>query len=295
MSTLTLPNGIQISAPAGSRTELEFIYRELFEEHCYERHCIQLRANAVILDVGANVGLFALRMKQLATRAKIYCFEPAPPTHECLVKNVARLQDVYPFRFALSDRAGSLELTYYPHAPGNSTLYPQAKPSEVRAMANGATLRWLWSINKLAGASLTALYPLRRLVLRRSFERLLRRPKAFACLTKTLDQVIGEHALTTIDLLKIDVEGAEKDVMSGLSDANLMGVRQLIIEVSPARKPWLPTLEHRLQKCGFEHVELGSMLQSDNPRTDAFPCVVYARRIESLGSRREVSTRETAG
>src|ERR671919_23105 len=48
----------------------------------------------------------------------------------------------------------------------------------------------------------------------------------------TLSQVLAEHPeVTTIDLVKIDVEGAEQEVLTGMSDADWDRSRAFVIEV----------------------------------------------------------------
>ena len=57
-----------------------YIYKEVFAEGDYG---LQLDVSSpVILDVGANTGLFSLGMKQLLPDAQIACFEPEPANFE---------------------------------------------------------------------------------------------------------------------------------------------------------------------------------------------------------------------
>src|ERR1700730_2853894 len=51
-----------------------FIYKEIFVDGCYD---VQLgRDDPVVVDVGANTGLFALRIKQLYPRGTVLWFSP---------------------------------------------------------------------------------------------------------------------------------------------------------------------------------------------------------------------------
>jgi len=61
------------SFPVGSFMTA-FIYKEIFADSDYDIALAMPRPS--ILDVGANTGLFALRMKQLYPEARIACFEP---------------------------------------------------------------------------------------------------------------------------------------------------------------------------------------------------------------------------
>jgi FkbM family methyltransferase len=61
-----------------------YIYKEIFIDGCYD--WVELPQNSTILDIGANTGLFSIRMKQQYPDSKIYCFEP-------LQSNVKQLRD----------------------------------------------------------------------------------------------------------------------------------------------------------------------------------------------------------
>jgi len=52
--------------------------------------------NPIILDIGANTGLFTLRMKELYKDASVYCYEPFPSNYEQLLQNIqlSKLKDV---------------------------------------------------------------------------------------------------------------------------------------------------------------------------------------------------------
>jgi len=90
--------------------------------------------------------------------------------------------------------------------------------------------------------------------------------------------VIGDEHLTSIDFLKVDVEGAELDVLGGISDENLGIVKQLVVEISPANKRSLRSLIERLRSNGFGEVHLQSMGHKSDPFRDAWPCNLFARR-----------------
>ena len=70
-----------------------FIYKEIVIDKCYDDPAL-LVEDPIIIDVGANIGLFAIRMKQLYPRSTIYCYEPMP-------FNYAQLQVKVSFRVAI--------------------------------------------------------------------------------------------------------------------------------------------------------------------------------------------------
>lgn len=75
-----------------------------------------------IVDVGANVGLFALYMKSIRAEGQIYCFEPAPHTLQLLEKNLSGHEGIQAFACALSDHDGKAELHLNPLNSGENTL-----------------------------------------------------------------------------------------------------------------------------------------------------------------------------
>lgn len=63
-----------------------YIYKEIFIDGCYDYPT--LHAEATIVDIGANTGLFSIRMKQLYPQSTLYCFEPFPTNFQQLQKNI---------------------------------------------------------------------------------------------------------------------------------------------------------------------------------------------------------------
>jgi FkbM family methyltransferase len=66
----------------------------------------------------------------------------------------------------------------------------------------------------------------------------------------TLDNLFDEHGLGSVDLLKLDIEGAELDVLEGLSVDSLSRIRQISCEfhdfLNPADRPRIRSLLKRL-------------------------------------------------
>lgn len=279
VTRVTLPNGVRIVVPRHGQADARFIYAEIFESRCYEQEGITLAGSSIVLDVGANVGLFALRVREAAPESRVFCFEPAPRTFACLAKNAAAHPNIELSECALAREPGVLNMTYFPRSPGNTTHHPELKLGEASAFATHATLRWIFGFDKLGALLLALVYPLRRPILRASFRRVYAGGVPFTCRATTLDQVFASQRFDSVDLLKIDVEGGEREVLAGISEANLSRIRQLVVEVTPAYKAtFLPELERRLRDNGFTHIALRSMLPTGTPSSDVFPCTVFASR-----------------
>ncbi len=80
-----------------------------------------IEKDAVILDVGANIGWYSLLFCKRLPQAKIYSFEPIVDTYKYLLTNITLncASQVFPFNIGLSEKTGSS--TYY-YFPGGSVL-----------------------------------------------------------------------------------------------------------------------------------------------------------------------------
>ncbi len=106
-----------------------FIYKEIFVDGCYDVTID--RSDPVILDIGANTGLFALRMKQLFPSGSVVCYEPFPSNFEQLKQTISanRLDSVVPIQKAVGARAGSARLYIHKRNVGGHSLYAEVASS----------------------------------------------------------------------------------------------------------------------------------------------------------------------
>lgn len=110
--------------------EAHYLYHEIFTHDDYLLDLPRLRPDAVVVDAGANIGLFALRIRRACPAARLTVVEPVPGTCALLRTN---LSDVDPselrvFETALGEHPGRAVLTAYDHLSANSTTRPQEKP-----------------------------------------------------------------------------------------------------------------------------------------------------------------------
>ncbi len=119
---------VQQNGPDGDRTvwipqNEVFRLRHIFEEHEYRipPHYIP-SGPLTIVDIGANVGLFALYMKDLRQDCDVYCFEPAAQTVELLKRNITDDPRIHVFPYALSNGEGMADLHLHPDNGGENSL-----------------------------------------------------------------------------------------------------------------------------------------------------------------------------
>jgi FkbM family methyltransferase len=163
----------------------------LFDE--YEVGRLPLPPAPVVVDVGANVGLFSWRVCAYRPDASVLAFEPQSHNHARL----CRLFEVLGIRGEACRQACGA-------APGSATLYLRSSVTH--------SLRPDWHPDLDVGAGVEEVQ------------------------VTTLDGECARRGLAQIDLLKVDVEGAEVEVLAG-ARAVLERTRFVVLEYhSPDRR-----------------------------------------------------------
>ncbi|HLI85637.1 MAG TPA: FkbM family methyltransferase [Bryobacteraceae bacterium] len=284
MKSFRLPGGRRVWNAAGARLDTRFLYREMFVRRSYEKHGIAIRPGDTIFDVGANIGMFALSLAGRFRDLRIYCFEPVPGTFACLQRNLAEWRlpsgcEIAALNFGLGAAEGQTTIEFFPEAPSNATLYSAEKHRDFAKVLDAVHFRDLWKANRLRALFYLPLYPLRKILLGRLYARMLAAGVSIPCQLRTLSGVLEERRVERIDLLKIDVEGAEMDVLAGIEERHWPLIRQLSMEVEPANKPRVPALLERLRSLGFARIALESIVGGPSHLKDEIACNIYATRV----------------
>ena len=248
-----LPNGLDIVHC--HKYETDFLYQEIFEQEIYTHHQIRLAADDCVFDVGANIGLFTLFAHQRWPGIRTYAFEPFPPLCELLHANVAQHQlDTQIFEFGLSDRTKTVNATFYPHSSVMSGVYTDVEADKAitkQYMHNREARMDIHAEELLSDRFVSETYP---------------------CQFVSLSDVIHQHAIERIDLLKIDVEKSELDVIAGIAATDWEKIKRLVIEVHDIDGR-LAYLSQLLEQHGYDViVEQDRWLQQTNLYT------LYAHR-----------------
>jgi len=171
---LTRDGRERMRAPADLRytTITAFLLRDWVEPELRQLQRL-LSPGDVFIDVGANVGLYALKAARLVgPTGRVLALEPGAEAYGHLQSNLALNAFAWaePMKVAASDRAGEAVLHHIPlgNDPQAFSLIANARAEE------GETVE-----------------------------------------TLTLDSLIERRRLTRVDLIKIDVEGAEPMVIAG--------------------------------------------------------------------------------
>lgn len=81
-----------------------------------------LRSAPVVIDVGANVGLFTMYMKLLYPDCVVHCYEPVPATLSLLQRNLEALVDVHVHPYALGERDGEQQIYLHRRNTGQNSF-----------------------------------------------------------------------------------------------------------------------------------------------------------------------------
>lgn len=270
-----------------SRADLREEVDEYFEAG------VVVRPGDVVLDVGANVGLFAMRVaERTAGDVTIHCFEPAAPTYATLAQNLRVHADLrrararaWPVALGRTEDAGrERDFFHFAHAPTNSTYDLDAKRAEheeyFAAQARRAADRLRRSLPR-GGPVLGSL-------LVRAAARAFRRDNRLAvwisdrreglqvlrCRTDAIERWAVAAGVSRIDLVKIDVEGAELDVLDGIG-ALWPRVACVAVETS-GRGGRIGAVRDRLSARGLR--EIGTLVPRAAVRDGLDNVILVARR-----------------
>ena len=107
---------------AKRRLELTYDY-EASEIRAFRRVAEAL-SPTLLLDVGANIGVYAIFLSEIASLRRIFAFEPAPDTFRLLERNVDLQRSTRFFcrNAALSDAAGTARFAIFGALAGNNAI-----------------------------------------------------------------------------------------------------------------------------------------------------------------------------
>jgi FkbM family methyltransferase len=248
-----LPNQLDVWAP--NAFEAAVAYREIVTEDTYLSHGIALDRGAVVFDIGANVGLFAIHLARTIPEVTVHAFEPVPQVFEALQRNLAEhapgararnvglADDDCEATFEV-DRFMTIGATMHPRVfdRGRGTpgaVWAAAAIDDAAKVAPSAALRLIKSglATPVARHALLALLAMIAAGLAGRRWLFLRHPR---CRLVTLSSALAASGVSHVDLVKIDVEGAEEQVLAGIADDDWPRIRQLVIEVHD--------VDHRLDR-----------------------------------------------
>eukprot|EP00899_Mesostigma_viride_P000736 jgi/Mesvir1/10663/Mv13752-RA.1 len=276
VTLLELPNGDAVWT--SSPSEAMHIYNEIFVQDAYLGTFRQLEGDAflrpttsgalvTVLDVGANVGLFCLRLQQAhaelsakgggapPVEMRVVAVEALPPNVTLLRRNLlAWALPLAGFSVAItpvgvwrgsSQGQVSTNTDRGDQGPHASRTMPSAgATAQAQTLAGGS----LPCSNAAADASIadslpftyyphmpgnSTAYPLEKLQLQghRQHPHFYHQARQITCPMRTISQVLEESNIETVDLLKVDVECMELDALQGIDGRHWGRIQRVVVEV----------------------------------------------------------------
>ncbi|MFD5829860.1 FkbM family methyltransferase [Lentzea sp. NPDC060358] len=219
--------------------ETAYLYQEIFVDRVYRPEALRLPEDAVVLDVGANIGLFSLSVARGFPRRRVIAFEPAPDAYAALVANVeAHSLPVTCLPWALGAESGRTTMTVYPAASVFSSL--DADPDADRSAMRAAI--------EVAAEDVTDIAAVTAVAARVAADR-VEGAIEVPVEVRRLSEVFDELGLGHVDLLKLDAEGAELGILRHLRPGDLAKIGNVLVEVHSAADR--QALVELLENAGF--------------------------------------------
>jgi FkbM family methyltransferase len=213
MEKIKLPHGDEFYCL--NINEAYLLYTDLFEERSYFQFDITVEAGATVIDVGANIGLFALLASREAKGVRVISIEPLPPIYSVLQANY-NLHKIrgQTFPYGAGRKMERVNFTFYSAntaLSGRFANMDEEKDLIARILQNRFPKTPHLELERLATRGLTS--------------------QTYECEVKPLSNILRESDVDRIGLLKIDVEKAELDVLEGIEDTDWQRIDQLAVEV----------------------------------------------------------------
>ena len=168
------------------------VLMEVFAENTYQLHKLNLSDDAIVFDIGGNIGAFSLAVRARWPRARITVYEPSARNFALLTKNA-------PFAHCEQRAVAGQN--------GVVRIQSEGTHTALQLVASG-------------GIEVEAV---------------------------SLNDVLKDFSI--VDLLKVDIEGAEYDVFAHASPETLAKVKNILMEVhDPVKVDWFTRL---LKQNGF--------------------------------------------
>jgi FkbM family methyltransferase len=240
-----LPNGLSIQQ--ANPQETSHLLKQIFADNLYFQHGISLAANPLVIDGGANIGLFTLFVLQQHPSANVVAIEPAPRTFHLLQANTSRFATVTVHNCGLGREDGTMPFTYFPNSTTASGFHEPENLQRLEKLVRSMILQSTEIPDALRR-------PEGQELLDYVVEERLKRQTVMVPV-RNLSTLIGNAGIQRIHLLKLDIEGKEYDALLGIQDEHWVRIDQLVIEVHDAAVT-LPLLEALLRERDFNVISV---------------------------------------
>ena len=186
---------------------------------------------ATVIDVGANIGSWAITASELAgPEGRVIAIEPIPAIFVCLNRNVmlSGSSNITCLKIGLGSRESEEGFTLFPHCcalSSRSTSRNDIDAIEATLSISRSILKQ-WRLGFIAS---TFFYRLIHSFFIRIL--LLSHTRQVQCKVSKLSRVIEDLSLLRVDLVKINVERDEEEVLLGIEEQHWPRIKAITVQV----------------------------------------------------------------
>ncbi len=129
-------HGVKIVCPPGDYrvTPVETLNFLRYEQTDSNMIMRLVQPGDCVLDIGANMGWYALNIAKTKPACTVHAFEPIPDTYRALCENIALngLTNVFPHPYGFSSETKDLTFYFYPEGSGNASAADLSGRDDVR-------------------------------------------------------------------------------------------------------------------------------------------------------------------
>ncbi len=178
-----------------------------------------LKKDSIVIDAGANIGIFSLFAANITPDGEIYAFEPTKATFDILQKNAASYENIHCFQCGLGDK------------DAKKRFYIYASQTTGNTFEDSDAIGGLAKLEDFAGSEMAEI--------------------------TTIDNFVLKHKLPHVDFIKIDTEGYEAKILRGAKETIKKWHPILVMSAyhNPKDKEILPSIIDSISpgyKCRFD-------------------------------------------
>jgi FkbM family methyltransferase len=214
--------------------DARLILDEILLDKIYFQEGVSISLGDIVLDVGANIGVFALSAAKQG--ARVYAYEPIPDTFGLLKQNIQLHgldKTVHPRNIGLADRSEEKIMFNHP----SMSMFDSWKSREDEVELITENLEDVLDLLKTAAPvrykalKLLGFKALQRFAMRDAIKRIVASAVKVKCQFDTLSGVISQENIESIALLKLDAELADWEVLNGVKAQDWQRFQQVAMEV----------------------------------------------------------------
>jgi FkbM family methyltransferase len=206
-------------------------------------------SDPVIFDIGAHMGETVNRYKGLFKDSSVYCFEPFPDNVRFLRSRYSSDPTIHVFDQAVSDSCG-MKTFYVNENDATNSLLPRDKSGR-RYYSKAAAAKTQLDIE-----------------------------------TITIDEVMKQHGIESVDILKLDIQGGELMALQGAEKA--LHQQRISILYSEAlfvphyeNNPLLRDLWNYLQQFGYTIFNIYDLYRAANGQLRFADVIFVSKQVRS--------------